>query len=84
MNGANHAQGQDYIANLAAAGRYHFTVEEMGKALGISRNAAALALNRLSKQALVASPARGFCAHLQLAGVQEAWKPAPLTSSFLH
>ena len=53
-------KARDYIANLAAAGRYHLTVEEMGKALGISRNAAALALNRLSKQALVASPARGF------------------------
>src|ERR1700675_2517149 len=53
-------KGRDYIANLAAAGRYHFTIDEMGKALGISRNAAALALNRLSKQALVASPARGF------------------------
>lgn len=53
-------KGRDYIANLAAAGRYHFTLAEMGQALGISRNAAALALNRLSKQALVASPARGF------------------------
>ena len=53
-------KARDYIANLAAAGRYHFTLEEMGKVLGISRNAAALALNRLSKQALVASPARGF------------------------
>jgi len=53
-------KARDYIANLAAAGRYHLTVEEMGKALGISRNAAALALNRLSRQALVASPTRGF------------------------
>jgi hypothetical protein len=43
-------RSRDYITNLAATGRYHFTVDEMAKALGISRNAAALALNRLSKQ----------------------------------
>jgi predicted transcriptional regulator of viral defense system len=53
-------KARNYIANLAAAGLYHFTVDDMCKALGISRNAAALALNRLSKHRLVASPARGF------------------------
>jgi predicted transcriptional regulator of viral defense system len=53
-------KARDYLANLAAAGRYHFTADEISKELGTSRNAAALALNRLSKQRLVASPARGF------------------------
>lgn len=28
-------RSRDYITNLAATGRYHFTVEEMGKALAV-------------------------------------------------
>ena len=49
-----------YITNLAAAGRYQFTAEEMRAALGISAAAVKLALGRQMKQGLVASPARGF------------------------
>ncbi len=51
---------RDYIDALAAAGRYHFTTREAKESLGISAEAAKLALNRLGKQKLVASPARGF------------------------
>jgi predicted transcriptional regulator of viral defense system len=49
-----------YIIGLAASGRYHFTSLEARSALGVSPAAAKLALNRLAKQGLVASPARGF------------------------
>ena len=51
---------RQYITGLAAAGRYHFTSLEARSALGVSAAAAKLALNRLAKQGLVASPARGF------------------------
>jgi predicted transcriptional regulator of viral defense system len=51
---------RDYIIDLAASGRYHFASEEMRKALGVSADAAKLALYRLGKRGLVASPARGF------------------------
>lgn len=54
------AKAQQYIADLAAAGRYHFSSAQMAQALGISRNAARLSLHRLAKRGLVASPARGF------------------------
>ena len=49
-----------YIADLAASGRYHFASAEARSALGVSPDAAKLALNRLAKQALIATPARGF------------------------
>ncbi len=49
-----------YVSGLAASGRYHFTSREAQAALGVSAAAAKLALNRLAKQKLVASPARGF------------------------
>lgn len=48
------------VDDLAAAGRYHFTAEEMRSALGVSSAASKLALGRLIKQRKVASPARGF------------------------
>ena len=48
------------VDDLAAAGRYHFTAEEMRSALGVSGTASKLALGRLIKQRKVASPARGF------------------------
>jgi len=48
------------ITGLAAGGRHHFTAAEVRTSLGVSAAAAKLALNRLSKQGLVASPARGF------------------------
>src|SRR5918996_1476314 len=50
----------DYIANLAAAGRYSFTAGYAREALGASANAAYLALGRLMRQKIIASPARGF------------------------
>ena len=48
------------IASLAASGRYHFSADEARASLGGSAAATKLALNRLAKQGLVASPARGF------------------------
>lgn len=51
---------RDYITMLAASGRYNFTSTEAKKALGVSTAAVKLALNRLAKQGLIASPARGF------------------------
>lgn len=48
------------VDDLAAAGRHHFTAEEMRSALGVSGAASKLALGRLIKQRKVASPARGF------------------------
>jgi predicted transcriptional regulator of viral defense system len=51
---------RDYIEGLTAAGRYHFSAADARKALGVSADAARLALNRLARQKLIASPARGF------------------------
>jgi predicted transcriptional regulator of viral defense system len=51
---------REYVANLAASGRYHFASGDAQSALGISAAAAKLALNRLAKHQIVASPARGF------------------------
>ena len=51
---------RSYVADLAATGRYHFSSREAQSALGTSANATKLALNRLAKQDLIASPARGF------------------------
>lgn len=51
---------RDYIDRLAGAGRHHFTAAEAREALGGTANAATLALRPLSKQGLIASPARGF------------------------
>jgi predicted transcriptional regulator of viral defense system len=53
-------RARNYIAALAASGRYHFTSAEARDALGVSAEAAKLALNRLSRQKLIAAPARGF------------------------
>ena len=57
---SSHPKAREYIGGLAASGRYHFTSREAQAALGVSAAAAKLALNRLAKQKLVASPARGF------------------------
>ena len=54
------SRARPYITNLAAQGRHHFTLEQFRSALGVSEAAAKLALGRLAKQGLVASPARGF------------------------
>ena len=51
---------RDYIENLTATGRYHFSSADARKALGISSAAVKLALVRLARQKLIASPARGF------------------------
>lgn len=56
--GRRHAK--DYVAGLASRGRYHFSSRDARVALGVSSAAAKLALGRLAKQGLVASPARGF------------------------
>ena len=51
---------RDYVSSLAAAGRYHFVSREAQAALGVSTAATKLALNRLAKRRLLASPGRGF------------------------
>ncbi len=51
---------REYVSGLAANGRYDFTSREAQSALGISADAAKLALNRLEKKSVIASPARGF------------------------
>jgi len=53
-------RARHFIAQLAAEGQYHFTAGKIRMALGVSPAAAMLALYRLAKQGLVASPARGF------------------------
>jgi len=53
-------RARDYIASLAAAGRYCFTSSDARQALGVSPDATKLALNRLARQKVIASPARGF------------------------
>jgi predicted transcriptional regulator of viral defense system len=53
-------RARDYVAALAAAGRYGFTSGEAREALGASADAVKLALNRLIRHQMIASPARGF------------------------
>ena len=54
-------RASDLITELAADGRYHFATAELrAEAWGISAAATRLALNRLAKKGVVASPARGF------------------------
>jgi predicted transcriptional regulator of viral defense system len=53
---------RDYLARLMQGGRYSFTSEDAGKALGVSRDAVKQALNRLRRKGEIASPARGFYA----------------------
>lgn len=57
---SNHIPAKDYIDQLAAGGRYSFTSAQARAALGVSADAAKLAINRLGRQGLVAAPARGF------------------------
>lgn len=57
---SGHLTARDYLSGLAASGRYHFTSSEAQSALGVSASATNKALNRLAKQQLIASPARGF------------------------
>ncbi len=51
---------QNYIAELAARGVYHFTAASLAKERGSSLNSARLALNRLASQGIIAMPYRGF------------------------
>tara|TARA_R110002073_G_scaffold227842_2_gene388651 strand:+ start:2024 stop:2833 length:810 start_codon:yes stop_codon:yes gene_type:complete len=51
---------KDLIEALASKGRYSFTSEEAQDGLRVSPDASKLALNRLTKQGLIATPARGF------------------------
>ena len=53
-------RAKDYVSDLAASGRYHFASSDAREALGVSRAAARLALNRLARQNMIAQPARGF------------------------
>lgn len=57
-SGRLHARS--YILNLAAVGRYSFTSSEAQSVLGVSAAAVKLALNRLTHEGGLASPARGF------------------------
>ncbi len=60
MKSGSHFQAKDYLDSLLTAGRYCFTSQDTGKALGVSQDAVKLALNRLRHKGEVASPARGF------------------------
>lgn len=60
MKGGSRLSARTYVDRLAAIGRNHFTSAEAQAALVVSAAATKLALNRLAKQGLVASPARGF------------------------
>jgi len=53
-------RASDFVLNLAARGRYHFTSTEIREALGVSAAAARQALSRLAAKGGIASPARGF------------------------
>jgi predicted transcriptional regulator of viral defense system len=54
------AFARDYITELAARGRYHFTTEEARTALQVSLVAVRAALRRLRRRKAIASPYRGF------------------------
>lgn len=56
----NHIAVKDLIETLASKGRYSFTSKEARDGLRVSPDASKLALNRLTKQGLIATPARGF------------------------
>lgn len=57
---SQHSNAREFVTSLAARGRYHFVPSEVQSSLGVTADAAKLALNRLAKQKLIASPARGF------------------------
>jgi predicted transcriptional regulator of viral defense system len=51
---------RDYLAELMQGGRYFFTSQDASQKLGVSRDAAKLALNRLRRKGEIASPGRGI------------------------
>ncbi len=60
MKTEDRPNARKYIETLMAGGRYAFTSEDARKALRMSPAATKLALARLARQKLIASPARGF------------------------
>jgi predicted transcriptional regulator of viral defense system len=50
----------DFVTDLAAAGRYHFTTHEAVEALGVSTVATRASLRRLKHKGQLADPHRGF------------------------
>jgi len=56
----SHVAAKALIETLASKGRYSFTSQEARDGLKASPDASKLALNRLTKQGLIATPARGF------------------------
>ncbi len=57
---ASQIVAKELIDQLASRGHYSFTSEQAREALKVSPDASKLALNRLARQGLIASPARGF------------------------
>src|SRR6516164_9004387 len=51
---------RQYVDGLARSGRYFFSSADAREALGVSAEAAKVAIHRLSQQGLVSSPARGY------------------------
>jgi predicted transcriptional regulator of viral defense system len=51
---------KDFLRALEQQGRYEFATQDVVSALGVSKNASHLTLQRLLNQSLIASPARGF------------------------
>jgi predicted transcriptional regulator of viral defense system len=60
MNTAATPRMKDYLAQLQQGGQYFFTSQDAARALGVSRDATKLALNRLQRKGEVASPGRGL------------------------
>ncbi len=55
-----HGTARQYVEGMARSGRYFFSSADAREALGVSAEAAKVALHRLSQQGLVSSPARGY------------------------
>src|SRR5687767_6583861 len=53
-------RARQYLDNLLASSRYTFTTTEARTALAVSPAALKVALNRLARQKLIVSPAKGF------------------------
>jgi predicted transcriptional regulator of viral defense system len=53
-------RARQYLDSLAASSRYSFSMADARSALGVSPSAVKVALNRLARQELIVSPARGF------------------------
>lgn len=60
MKVENYRRVTDYVSGLMQRGRYAFTSNEAGAALGGTKDAVKLALNRLRRKGDIASPMRGF------------------------